>query len=252
MSMGVTTNFTNQLFYIMPNKRIVKKTVIKRQRHVSQMSSEEYCKTHLRRVRRIPKNFLTSDAIIVDLIYFDQTYSRTQNGFAFLSYRMRMNSAFDPDPALSSGAIPGFTDWANLYNSYRVLVFKYDIEVSNQEAFAIDVLTAPSTTDLGLNYTNSYDLLGNPFGKSHTLSAMGGMDKARFRGTIDLGQFSGNLVQYCGDDAFGSGVGTNPASIIYMNVAAVATLTFNTGKGIFTKGKFEYTVLFYGRKIQTT
>jgi hypothetical protein len=224
----------------------------KPQKKRSQASSVEYMMTNQRRVERIPKNLFAADAVILDLTYLDQSYQRNQVGQMFLSYRMRMNSIFDPDPSLGSGAIPGYTMWANMYGSYRVLKFHYDVEIANMEAFPIDVLVCPTVTDVGLNYNNTYDFLGNPLGKSHTLSSTGGLDKCRFVGSIDLGDFWGNIPQYCGDDGFGGTVGGNPGTMLFFNIGAVSTINFTAAHGIFTKGKFVYTVMLYKRQVQTT
>jgi len=213
--------------------------------------SERLSKRNERRIVRIPKHLINPDAIIVDLVYIDTTFSRTNNASPFLSYRMRMNSIYDPDPALGSGAIPGYTMWSNQYTSYRVLKFSYDVEVINKEAFPIDVISCPTITDVGLNYASSSDLLGNPYANSHALSMLGGMDRCKFRGSIDQGQFSGSANQYLGDDAYGSGVGTNPSSMLFFNIAAVSSVNFTTA-GIFTKGKYTYTTLFTRRAVQTT
>jgi hypothetical protein len=231
------------------NRKIVKR---KPTRTSAQMSSIEATIEHIRKVERIPKNYLVSDAIIVDLIYFDSTYTRVNPGSAYMSYRMRMNSIYDPDPALGTGAIPGYTEWANFFNSYRVLKFKYDLEVSNQEAFPQDVLVCPSRSDLGVNYVNIYDFLGNPRGKSHTISSTGGQDRCRFLDEIDLGQYYGNPSQYLGDDGFGGSAGGNPAVMLFFNIATLSTANQTAAKGIFTKGKYTFTVLMHGRSIQTT
>jgi hypothetical protein len=231
------------------NRKIVKR---QRTKTSAQMSSIEATFEQIRRVERIPKNYMASDAIIVDLIYFDTTYTRVNAGSAYMSYRMRMNSIYDPDPALGTGAIPGYAAWATFYNSYRVLVFKYDLEVSNQEAFPQDILVCPSRSDLGVNYVNIYDFLGNPRGKSHTISSTGGMDKTRFTDSIDLGQYYGNPKQYLGDDGFGGSVGANPGVMMFFNIATLSTANQTAAKGIFTKGKYTYTVLMHGRSIQTT
>jgi hypothetical protein len=233
-------------------RKIMKNNKRKTTKTSAQMSSIEATLSHMRRVERIPRNYLVSDAIIVDLIYFDSTYTRVNAGNAYMSYRMRMNSIYDPDPALGTGAIPGYTQWASFYNNYRVLVFKYDLEVSNQEAFPQDVLVCPSRSDLGTNYVSIYDFLGNPRGKSHTISSTGGQDKCRFSDKIDLGQYYGNPSQYLGDDGFGGSVGGNPGVMMFFNIATLSTANQTAAKGIFTKGKYTYTVLMHGRSIQTT
>jgi hypothetical protein len=205
-----------------------------------------------KRLVRIPKNLFASDAVLVDLVYIDQTYQRTNNGFATNTWRMRMNSVFDPDPALGSGALPGYTIWASVYSSYRVIKFHYDVELCNLEATPNDVVCCPLTADVGANYTNAYDLFANPFAKSHALSMTGGMDRCRMTGTIDLGNFYGNPLQYVGNDSFGSGVGANPSTMFYFNIGGVSANNYTSAKGYSTRSLFTYTTLFTKRLVQTT
>jgi hypothetical protein len=205
-----------------------------------------------KRLVRIPKNLFASDAILVDLKYIDQTYQRTNNGFAVNTWRMRMNSVYDPDPALGSGALPGYSIWASIYNTYRVIKFSYDVELCNLEATPNDVVVCPTTADVGANYTNAYDLFANPFAVSRALSMTGGMDRCRLKGSIDLGNFYGNPLQYVGNDAFGSGVGTNPSTMFYFNIGGVSANNYNTAKGYNTRSLFTYTTLFTKRVVQTS
>jgi hypothetical protein len=205
-----------------------------------------------KRLVRIPKNLFASDSVLVDLKYVDQTYQRTNNGFATNTWRMRMNTVYDPDPALGSGALPGYSIWASIYSSYRVLEFHYDVEICNLEATPNDAVVCPTTADVGANYTSAYDFLANPFAESHALSMAGGMDRCRMKGSIDLGNFYGNPLQYVGNDAFGSGVGTNPSSMFYFNIGGVSANNFSTSKGYSTKSVFTYTTLFTRRVVQTS
>jgi hypothetical protein len=205
-----------------------------------------------KRLVRIPKNLFASDSVLVDLVYIDQTYQRTNNGFAVNTWRMRMNSVYDPDPALGTGALPGYSIWASIYSSYRVIKFHYDVELCNLEATPNDVVVCPTTADVGANYTNAYDLFANPFAESHALSMTGGMDRCKMRGTIDLGNFYGNTLQYVGNDAFGSGVGTNPGTMFYLNIGGVSANNYTSSKGYSTRSLFTYTTLFTKRVVQTS
>lgn len=193
----------------------------------------------------LPRNYFAPDAILVELVYTDNTLVRNNAGSAYQSWRLRMNSAYDPDPALGTGALPGFTEWAAIYRNYRVLKFDYDWKVSNKDAFPQVVCGAPSQADLGLDYSNLVDFAGQPGGVSGEISALGGMDSETLRGSIDLGEYTGNAVQFLGNDGFGSSTSANPANLLYFNWGNFAGS--NLVNGISSRLVCRYTILMYSR-----
>jgi len=213
--------------------------------------TEKVIRKNMRGVVVIPKLRFAPDAIIVDLVYFDVNQGRTNNLSLVLSWRYRMNSAFDPDPAVGSGAIPGFTEWAAFYNYYRVLHFNYDISLTNNEAFPLVCVTAPTNTDVGTNYASTNELLGQPYSASGSVGAKGGMDTLATKGHLDLGGFIGNSVQYSSDSTYAAAVTTNPTNMAFFNVGFISSTAF-TAAGIMARCRLVYRVLFYDRKIVTT
>lgn len=203
-------------------------------------------------VMRIPKNRFAPDCVLVELSYPDTVLTRTNPSSSYLSWRYRINSAYDPDPALVSGAIPGFAFWAAGYTAYRVLSSSYSIDICNFEASAVDIVAAPSLVDLGLNYSGTNELFGNPYASQALLSPSGGMDRARLKGTLDLGVIWGNCNELVSSASFGSGVTANPSQPIYLNIGGVCSATFTLNKGLDYRCLIKYTVLFYQRRILTT
>jgi hypothetical protein len=189
-----------------------------------------------------------TDHVIVDLVYPDTSYTHNNVGVTYLSWRYRLNSIYDPDPALGSGSVPGYSAWSGFFNSYRVLATSYSLDISNLEASPVDVFVVPTTSDLGLNYPNANELFGQPYCSQALISAKNGMDRVRLKGYIDLGNFYGNAVQYLGNDAFGSGFGNNPGTILYLNVGGVSAANFTSGNGLDYRFTLTYTVLLTGRK----
>ncbi len=197
-------------------------------------------------VLRIPRNVFVSPAVIVDLMYVDLRVDNNA-GSTYTSYRMRMNSAYDPDPALGSGALPGFTEWAGFFRNYRVLKFEIECEVTNLESNSLSIIICPSQADLGLNYSTMTNLMANPYAVSHQLSPKGGLDKATMRCVIDLGKYYGNTAQWLGNDAFGATISTNPTTLFYMNVGAVCSA--NLVSGFSSRLICRYTTAFSGRGV---
>ncbi len=200
----------------------------------------------------IPRNMFAPDSIIVDMTYPDTVYQKNNVGSAYLSWRYRMNSVYDPDPTIGSGSVPGYTYYATAYGSYRVLDFGYNITLSNLEGSPVDVVCCPSTTDLGANYSFTNELFGNPHATVGLLSAKNGMDRCTLKGFIDLGKYYGNVTQYLGADSFGSGIGNNPSVVLHLNVGGVSSALFTTNNGLDYRVTLTYTVLWTQRKIQTS
>ncbi len=209
-------------------------------------SSERVITRNVQGVISIPRNVFAPPAIIVDLFYVDLRVDNNA-GSTYTSYRLRINGAYDPDPALGSGALPGFTEWAAIYRNYRVIKYEIEAEVSNLEAFPITVVASPSQADLGLNYSNLFNLMANPGAVSRQLSAKGGIDRDRFKITLDLGTYYGNTIQWFGNDSFGATTSANPTTLFYMNVGCVASS--NLVSGFTSRTIHRYRLLFSGRGV---
>jgi hypothetical protein len=189
------------------------------------------------------------DTLECTLVYVDFGNKVVTNvGSGYLSWRLRSNSAYDPDPSLGSGAIAGFSELAAFYANYRVLGFAYDWEVVNLEAFPVALYTLPSNSDLGLN-SNLGTYSEEQRVKRTIVSQSGGMDRAKLRGRYDLETTFGSKM-VASDANFNSGTGGNPVNLLFHNFAASA---IKSGAPSFANGiasflTVQYRLLFYGRK----
>jgi len=202
-----------------------------------------------RRVTRIPRNIFSPDSVLCDLTYPDTVITHTNTTFNFLSWRYRMSSIWDPDPTLGSGSVPGQSFYAAGYNAYRVLGISYSIDLSNLESSPVDVVVAPSLVDLGANYASTNELFAQPYAAVALLSAKGGQDRTRLKGTIDLGQFWGNSTDLLSDANFGSPINGNPAQILFLNIGGTSASQFTVGNGLDYRLTLVYHTLIYQRKI---
>lgn len=196
----------------------------------------------------IPRNMFMTDCVVVDLTFPDVVFNRNNSGAALLSWRYRMNSVFDPDPGVSSGAVPGHIEWASFFLLYRVLHMSYTIDVSNLETSPVDVVSFPSQDDLGLNYSGLIEAFGNPYANQGIISAKGGMDRIRLNGGIDLGKFYGLATQYIGNDAYGASTSGNPSAFMYINIGGVSAVNFTVGNGLDVRITLKFTVFYHKRK----
>lgn len=187
---------------------------------------------------------VADDTIQVRLKYYDTNMLRNNAGLDYLSWRYRMNSVYDPDPSVATGAISGFNEWAAIYSTYRVLAIEYEVAIANNETFPLQVAVAPTLTDIGLNSPNSVDLAEIKFAKYTMMAAKGGQDRIKLRGAIRLDKLFG--ASYLYDSTFNSAVTTNPATILYINVGLQGPSPLVNG--VTPAVRIWYDVLLYRRQ----
>nr|WAE42300.1 MAG: capsid protein [Cressdnaviricota sp.] len=82
-------------------------------------------------VMRKPGDYMP-ERFMCKLRYYDSAsslqYSPTPD---YASVVYKMNSVYDPDPIVLSGAVPGFTELAAFYSAYRVVGFGYKVTFNN-------------------------------------------------------------------------------------------------------------------------
>jgi hypothetical protein len=185
------------------------------------------------------------DCAVVDLFYQETVPLRNNAGSQYISWRYRLNSAYDPDPALASGALSGFIEYAAQFSIYRVLSNSWEVKISNREAFPITTVVCPTPVDVGLNYVNVDQLPEFPYGKSNDCSASGGLDRCVFQGSIDLEKLFGS-TSWRADTGVAALINANPTTLMYLNIGAYAGGTVFVN-GIFASVRVRYRVHFYRR-----
>jgi len=189
------------------------------------------------------------DRLRVHLIYADQIQVRNNVGVKYVSWRYR-SSAYDPDPALGTGAIPGFTDFSNFYGNYRVHRMKLDFSVSNSETFGIAVKTIPTPTDPGANTAIISEFAdANPRGISRLLAGSSAQNRCRIvTPWYTVITIEGSIgAQF--DPNFSASVTSNPVNVIYIGLTT-ACPSVHAG-GIVTTVKVHYDLEFFNRIYQT-
>lgn len=194
------------------------------------------------------------DSIIVDLTYADDQIVRSNAGYKYNYWRIRMNSVYDPDPLVLTGAVSGFTEWANFYRRYLVLSMKVDSTFVNKENFPVGVSAAPSDIDLVALITSplaAQNMSETPYSiKTKVLSPTGGLDRMSFQKTIDLAKFTGQQGAYDDSLAYSSLVNTNPSTLLFWNFATYSDQ--NGVNGVFQTTKYTFRVLFTQRQTLLT
>jgi hypothetical protein len=194
---------------------------------------------------------IVPDSTVVDLKWVDPTTTYTNNGSIFWSKRYHMNGAADPDPAIFTVIPAGFSEWAKFYLRYRVLVFKYDVELSNiNQNLGMIFTVAPSKLDPGINNPAIFESITNPYAQQQLVSVAGGQDRVRFRGSLDMASYSG-YQGYLTDDVTGALVSTVPAALWYFSVGAKASSSMGPNPSIINRSLFTFVIQFYERAYET-
>jgi len=188
----------------------------------------------------------TPDNVVVELYYQDTVPTRNNVGGSVCSWRYRINSCYDPDPLLGTGAVSGFSEWAAMYTHYRVISFAYDVQLSNMESFPLVALCAPTLLDPGANYTGTDQFSELPFGRKSILSAKGGSDRCRFRDSFSIARFEGSQEPLT-DQSFSSQTTTNPAMIRFFNIGVDSSSPLVNG--VFASVRLSFLVQFYARTL---
>jgi len=190
--------------------------------------------------------FAPSDYICI-MRWVDQTTVRTNTGNPAMNWRIR-SSAYDPDPVLGTGAIPGFAELANLYGSYKVLSMKATVQVANFEAANVILVIWPSTVGLNVNSLALADVLeysANPRAERRIMGTANAMNRTTVE-SLAVGRIlEGDLFRF--DPNYTSGTSGNPNAPYYFNIA-LAMLAGNFTVGIQQVTTIEYRIQFFNNR----
>jgi hypothetical protein len=184
------------------------------------------------------------DQLIVELPWVDGTLARSNVGNTICSWRYKMNSVYDPDPLAFTGGVSGLANWTIQYKTYRVVGFKYDITVMNREDFPIVCTYCPTGADAGVNSIYTTDFGEVKYGGSRPISSKGGMDRARFQGSINLPAFFGKSLHM--DPTFNAPTNGDPGTLLWFNVGFhCPTVQVD---GVAVSARLTYVTVLYNRQ----
>lgn len=156
-----------------------------------------------------------------------------------IAQRLFPSNAFDIDPIFASSAMPGFTEWAGMYRSFRTLKASIAIEFCNMMNAPVSIFLVPVNYDPGASVTLSVatTLSSQPNSKVTILSPAGGQDRATLRSKARVNQFAGAMSNAV--DAFtGATNGSvSPVQFWGFSYGAIAqgTSIINPGVGVTIK-----------------
>lgn len=184
------------------------------------------------------------DVLHVRLVYQDPTSLRTVTSSDAMNWGFR-SSAFDPDPAVLSGAIPGFAELANLYSSYCVHKMAVSMELANQNTESVIAVVWPSNVLQNTNSLTKDDLAeysGNVKAHSTIIANTAGMNKANLITIADANQLVGDRFKT--DLDYTASTSGNPTEMFFVNVGVYNPLG-NFTYGMVTRTRIVYHIEFF-------
>ncbi len=165
------------------------------------------------------------DRVEMTLKYHDPSATRTATGSSqSCNWRYR-SSAYDPDPLLLTGAIPGYAEIANIYTYYRVLSITARVQIANQDTQAYTIVAWPSNNDNNNNSLSLADIAeysGNVFAKTQVLGGANGMNVCTLRTAAFGDQLVGPIFRT--DLDYSASTSSNPLAMYYLNIGAYSGL----------------------------
>jgi hypothetical protein len=150
--------------------------------------------------------------------------TRNNVGANALSWRYRGNSAYDPDPALFSGSLSGYSEFASLYTRYLCDTLNYEISFKNNENFEVTCSVFYSAYDLGINIPRPVELSNmEQYSKMCVLNPVGDpKSESKLSGLLSGKKVIGHNYIYS-DETYASAVTTNPSKLWFLNLCATPT-----------------------------
>ncbi len=195
-------------------------------------------------ILREPGRF-APDKTRVNLVFQDPSGLRSPTGSSqALNWGYR-SSAYDPDPGVLSGAIPGFAELSNLYSQYCVHAMHIELEVANTNTENMILVCWPANTLANVNsltYADLAEYSGNVRAKSVIMGTVNSMNVCKLSVDATGLQLVGNRFKT--DLDYSSGTSTNPAQMFYINCGIYhpsTTITY----GLITRARIVYDVEFF-------
>lgn len=185
------------------------------------------------------------DRLICRLVYQDPTSYRTFTGTSNAMNWAYRSSAYDPDPAVLSGAIPGFAELANMYSFYCVHSIDAEIEIANQNTESVVAVLWPSNVIQSVNSLTLADLAEystNVYGEARVLSNQAGMNRALFRTSAAGKQLVGDRFKT--DLDYSGSTAGNPTLMYGINIGVYDPYA-NFTYGVVVRARLIYQVEFF-------
>jgi len=219
---------------------------------IVQGDDQVYVDDQSRVISYVPR-LLAPKSVQLRLTYPDPQIARTRGAAGVTNWSLQ-GSAFDPDPALGSGSIPGYNEWKAFYNHYRIVGLGVRGSVSHVETSPVKFTIVPYSGTLITNNsintaTAIYDLDGNPMSRNYVMSqSSGGPNVLKFNHHWSYSEIVGDDI-YLLDDLYTAPNNGNPTRMCFLLFAAAVMTGANFATGILQNLEFDLDVEFFDRII---
>jgi len=215
-------------------------SLVKRARTLKKKRSKEN-----RIVRLTDRGRFAPDRLMANLIYNDPSINRTNASSNAMNWAYR-SSAYDPDPLLGTGAIPGFVELANMYEQYLVRRITLNLKIGNQNTQNCQIGIWPSNVIQSNNSLTASEILeysSNP-GSIRDLIPVSNGGVVRYNmqaiGTKLFGR------QFLTDENFAGSTSGNPTLMYGINIGICDGTGANFAFPVVLIASLTYQTEFFG------
>jgi len=186
------------------------------------------------------------------LVWRDLTTARTRGSADAMNFSVQ-SSAYDPDPAYATGAIPHFVELANEFNAYRVFSMKVDWEFINNNDNPVTCCIWPTPFPISANslsYSQIIEYSANAGGRSFTVGRFDGQPRGRLRGVTHGRTWFG--PNFHGDHIYSSSTSSSPSSMYYWNFGIFTPTQANFNNQVCSNLTVTYEIQFFEKNVVLT
>lgn len=162
------------------------------------------------------------------------------------SVRFYTNGVYDVDPTLGSTSTPYFSEWTAMYSYYRVLSYKLDVHVTNNETSTVNFYVVHSNTDPGTTGINYLQYANASYNKVTSLAANTAQHSMHVVSRLSPMRIVGDRAVRTEQNFWGSST-SNPVDSTYIGLGASIN-SGNLTNGVYVTGFLEFFVEFFDRK----
>ncbi len=178
----------------------------------------------------------------------------TNSGSAYAGKMLYANNLYDPDPAILTSSVAGYTDNMNFYFYCLPVTVNTKVVLTNREAFPVKccVLFSIQQADTLFSSTqNIIDLGENPISTEwHELSSAGGQDRATLRLKVNLARANGNEFEYNGNaQSYSCQPTSGPPFPMFMSVLVYSSSNNFTSSGVGVSWTMKWDCRLWSRRL---
>lgn len=190
-------------------------------------------------ISRVPRNAIKAK-LLVKMGYSEFFFLNTGASGIYSELIFNVNGLYDPDQTFAGHQPYARDAYANMYNKYKVLSFKYTIKAIGNLNSDPAVLTTVLNNSLA-NVGSSSLAAESDNGKS-TLTSFGQVGTLRQQ--MQLGKLTGrSQAEYSADNLYEAQMGANPPEVMGLHIGI--SNPRNVVTGALLKVTLEYTVEFF-------